>query len=103
MLSYHKRIMQWKTAHKMACNDFVNYYYYYYYSFTAPWTVSRTTRVSQYQKGKTNLDLLEQEIVSGSGISWVICKSAPRPRQNNHASIPPGCSGLVLRPSTGVC
>jgi len=37
--------------------------------------------VSQYQKGKTNLDLLEQEIVSGSGISWTICKSAPRPRQ----------------------
>jgi len=24
--------------------------------------------VSQYQEGKTNLDLLEQEIVSGSGI-----------------------------------
>jgi len=31
--------------------------------------------------GKTNLDLLEQEIVSGSGISWAICKSAPHPRQ----------------------
>jgi len=25
--------------------------------------------------------LLEQETVSGSGISWAICKSAPRPRQ----------------------
>jgi len=37
--------------------------------------------VSWYQKGKTNLDLLEQEIVSCSGISWAICKSAPRPRQ----------------------
>ena len=40
-----------------------------------------TTRVIQYQKvnqeGKTNLDLLEQEIESGSGISWAICKSAP--------------------------
>jgi len=32
--------------------------------------VSGNTRVSRYQKGKTNLDLLEQEIVSGSGISW---------------------------------
>jgi len=31
--------------------------------------------------GKTNLDLLEQEIVSGSGICWAICKSAPHPRQ----------------------
>jgi len=26
--------------------------------------------VSGYQKGKTSLDLLEQEIVSGRGISW---------------------------------
>jgi len=30
-----------------------------------------------HQEGKTNLDLLEQEIASGSGISWAICKSAP--------------------------
>jgi len=37
--------------------------------------------VSHYQKGKTNLDLLEQETVSGSGITWAICKSAPRPRE----------------------
>jgi len=37
--------------------------------------------VSQYQKGKTNLDLLEQDILNGSGISWAICKSAPCPRQ----------------------
>jgi len=40
-----------------------------------------TTRMSQYQKGKSKLDLLEQEIASNSGISWAICKSAPRPRQ----------------------
>jgi len=50
------------------------------------WNMSRTTRVSRYQKGKTrkvktNLDLLEQEIVSGSGICWATCKSAPHPRQ----------------------
>jgi len=48
--------------------------------------MSGTTRVSRYQKGKTrkvktNLDLLEQEIVSGNGICWAICKSAPHPRQ----------------------
>ena len=47
--------------------------------------MSGSTRMSRYQKGKTkkvktNLDLLEQEIVSGSGI-WAICKSAPHPRQ----------------------
>jgi len=39
----------------------------------ALWTLSGTNRVSQHQKGKTNLDLLEQETVSGSGISWAIC------------------------------
>jgi len=44
-------------------------FYYHYNHFTAPWTFSRTTRVSQYQEGKTNLDLLQQEIVSGSGIA----------------------------------
>jgi len=31
-------------------------------------------------KPETNLDFLEQETVSGSGISWAICKSAPRSR-----------------------
>jgi len=31
--------------------------------------LSRTTRVSQYQKGKTNLDFTKQETVSGSGIT----------------------------------
>jgi len=29
----------------------------------------------QNHSGKTNLDLLKQEIVSGSGISWVICSN----------------------------
>jgi len=49
--------------------------------FYAPLTVSGTTRVIWHKKSKTNLDLLEQETVSGSGISWATCKSAPRPRQ----------------------
>jgi len=49
------------------------------------WNLSGTTQVSRYQKGKnqegkTNLDLLEQEIVSDNGIFWAICKSAPHPR-----------------------
>jgi len=35
---------------------------------------------SANQEGKTNLGLLEQEIPSGSGISWAICKSVPWPR-----------------------
>ena len=42
---------------------------------------SGTTRVSRYQKGKPIWILLKQETVSSSGISWAICKSAPRSRQ----------------------
>jgi len=51
--------------------------------------------VSQYQKGKTNLDLLEQEIMNGSGISWAICKSAPRSRQIT-TPVPPPLSFLQV-------
>ena len=56
------------------------------------WNMSGSTRVSRYKKGKTrkgktNLDLLEQEIVSGSGICWAICKSAPH--ADNNTNIPP--------------
>jgi len=52
-----------------------------HYSHTCPFNgpLSRTTRVSRYQKDVTDLDLLEQETVSGSGISWAICKSALTP------------------------
>ena len=41
--------------------------------------LSGTTWVSRHRKGQTNRDLLEQEIVSDSGIDWAICKSAPWP------------------------
>jgi len=50
------------------------------------WILSRTTWVSRYQKDKTNLDLLKQEIVSGSGISWAICKFASCPKQTTTAA-----------------
>ena len=43
--------------------------------------LSETTRVSRYQKGKTNQTNQIKETMSGSGISWAICKSAPRSRQ----------------------
>jgi len=43
---------------------------------------STTTWVSRYQKGKNNLDFFTDARDSeGSGISWAICKSAPRFRQ----------------------
>ena len=49
------------------------------HTFNGPF--SRTTRVSRYQKGKPIWISLKQETVSGSGVSWAICKSAPRSRQ----------------------
>ena len=49
------------------------------HTFNGP--LSGTTRVSRYQKGKTNLDFTEARDSGGSGISWAICKSAPRSRQ----------------------
>jgi len=52
-------------------------WYTHTHTFNGPF--SRTTRMSQYQKGKTNLGFTEA--VSGSGISWAICKSASRSRQ----------------------
>jgi len=60
--------------------------------------------VSRHQKGKTNLDLLEQEIVvSGSGISYAICKSAACPRQMTtpapHHSVFTGQMPLILPPN----
>jgi len=65
------------------------FYCIYAYSSSHPHThthpfnspFSGTTRVSRYQKGKPIGILLKQEAVSGSGISWTICKSAPRSRQ----------------------
>jgi len=72
-----------------------NYYYYHYNHFMALWILSGTIWVSQYQKGKTNLDLLEQEIMSGSGISWAICKSAPHPR---HITTPASHHSGFYRP-----
>ena len=60
-----------------------------------------STRVSRYQKGKTDLDLilLKQETVSGSDISWAICKSTPRCQTDNHASTPPLCFLQAVCPS----
>jgi len=56
--------------------------------------MSGTTRVSRYQKGKTrkvktNLDLLEQEIVNGSGICWAtqVCISSQTTTPTSHHSV----------------
>ena len=59
------------------------------------WILSGTIHVSWHQKAKTDLDILEQEIVSGSGISWAICKSAPWPR---HITTPASHNSVLYRP-----
>ena len=46
--------------------------------------LSGTTRVGQYQKGKTK----KQETVSGSGTSCTICKSAPSSTDNHPCQHP---------------
>jgi len=51
--------------------------------------------VSCHQKGKTNLDFLEQDMMSGNGISWTICKSAPWPR---HITTPASHHSIFYRP-----
>ena len=53
----------------------------YKHSFNGP--LSRISRVSRYQKGRTNLDFSEARDSECSGIGWAICKSAPRSRQIN--------------------
>jgi len=84
-------------------NKVIKLYPIPYNTHTQPFNgpLSGTTRVSWYQKGKTNLDFTEardsewqwhqlghtqvstslQTDISGSGISWAICKSALHPRQ----------------------
>jgi len=64
--------------------QYINTFYWQYTHthtllFNGP--LSRTTQVSRYQKVKPIWILLKQETVSGSGISWAICKSAPCSRQ----------------------
>jgi len=48
--------------------------YYSTHTHTVLWPSGLWTRVSWYQKGKTNLNFTEEETVSASGTSWAICK-----------------------------
>jgi len=44
------------------------------YAHTTSWILSGTTWVRWHQKGKTNRNLLQQEIVNSSGISWAMAQ-----------------------------
>jgi len=52
-------------------------HYYYYIRLTAFFrdNLGKPAPEKQNHYGKTNLDLLEQETVSSSGISWAICNA----------------------------
>jgi len=78
-------------------NYWRNYCIYYCIHLTAFFPVQPGKPASEKQNhsGKTNLDLQEQETVSGSGISWAICKSAPRLRQ---ITIPESHHSVFYRP-----
>ena len=67
------------TTSRLACNRCLLRQLPLDHTHTHPFNspFSGTTRVSRYQKGKPIWILLKQETVSGSGISWAICKSAP--------------------------
>jgi len=69
-----------------------------------PYTANTVSRISssinnwhthQY-KVKPTWILLEQETVSGSSISWAVCKSVPRSRQIT--TLAPHCSVTFYRP-----
>ena len=59
------------------------------HTFNGP--LSGTPRWAGTRKVKPVWISLKQETVSGSGISWARCKSAPCSRQITHASTPPLC------------
>ena len=63
-------------AHTLQIQTYAHTYIQYIHPLNGP--LSRTTRVSRYQKGKTNRDFTEAR---DSGISWAICKSASSSRQ----------------------
>ena len=84
-------------------NGSVNHTHTHTPPFNGPF--SGTTQVSRYQNGKTNLNFTEEQTVSDSGISWAICKSAPRSRQittpaTHHSFLHSGCPSC--RPSNSV-
>ena len=70
-------IIEWSTFHGRPV--VIIHTHTHTHPFNSP--LSRTTRVSRYQKGKPIWILLKQETVSGSGISRAICKSASHSRQ----------------------
>jgi len=78
--NFLRHIVEYTLVHAVKTQlDLFSRFDTYTHPFNGP--LSGTTRVSRYQNGKPMWILLKQETVSGSGISWAICKSAPLSRQ----------------------
>ena len=73
----------WLTTKMLEISQLIKVNFWRLHTHTHPFNgpLSGTTRVSRYQKGKPVWILLKQETVSGSGISWALCKPAPCYRQ----------------------
>jgi len=81
MMSTHQQVRLLSSLFRSA------FFYIHTHPFNGP--LSGTTQVSRYQKGKPIWILLKQETVSGSGISWAVCKVCTSLQSDNHASTPP--------------
>ena len=80
----------------------ISQYHYYWYATTHTHTHTRLTalclglpRSAGTRKVKPIWILLKQETVSGSGISWAVCKSVPRSRQ---ITTPAPHNSVIYRP-----
>jgi len=80
-LSYHTHTQRTHASTHTHMHARTHAHTHTHICFTALWTLSGITQVSGTRKVKPIGILLKQEIVSGSGISWATCKSAPHPKQ----------------------
>jgi len=80
---HSKSFNSWVITHTWVITRTHAHTHTHTHPFNSPF--SGTTQVSRYQKGKPIWILLEQETVSGSSLSWAICKSAPSSR---HTTMP---------------
>ena len=67
----------------------MNYYYNYYNHLTVLWILCGTTRVSRYQKSKTNLDFIEARDSEWQWHQLGHMQSCTSPQTDNHTSTPP--------------
>jgi len=89
VISINTPILKWAQRLTEASSIYHTYIHAYIHPFNGPF--------SGIKKVKPIWILLKQETVSGSGMSWAICKSAPRAKQittpapHHTVFLPAGC------------